>query len=118
MLTPDLKAGFPDPIYLIFFLGHTITMISVLYAVWAYAFRPRLRSVAVTVVVTVLYMVMVMFVNALLDTNYMYLSAKPVGVSVIDYLGPWPWYVAGVVGLGVVVCLLCYVPFTFSRRDR
>jgi len=118
MLTPDLVAAFPDPVYLIFFSGHTVTIISVLYAVWAYGFRPRLRSVGITVVVTLVYMLMVMRINVLFDTNYMYLRAKPAGASVIDYLGPWPWYVAGLVGLGCVVCLLCYAPFAFSRHHR
>ena len=119
MLTPDLTAPFPDPVYLAFFSGHTVTVISVLYAVWGYGFRPRIRSVGVSVFVTLVYMVMVMVANALLDTNYMYLCAKPEGASLMDYLGPWPWYVAGVVGLGSVICLLCYVPFAFDReRDH
>jgi hypothetical integral membrane protein (TIGR02206 family) len=117
MLTPDLTSAFPDPVYVIFFLGHTVTVISVLYAVWGYGFRPRFRSVGVTVFVTFVYMSMVMAVNMLFDTNYMYLRAKPEGASVLDYLGPWPWYVMGVVGLGSVVCLLCYAPFAF-RQER
>lgn len=119
MLTPDLSAPFPDPVYLVFFFGHTLTVISTLYAVWGYGFRPRIRSVGISVFVTLVYMVIVMVANALLDTNYMYLCAKPEGASLMDYLGPWPWYVAGLVGLGSVVCLLCYVPFAFDReRDH
>ena len=117
MLTPDLASAFPDPVYLMFFSDHTVTVISVLYAVSGYGFRPRFRSVGVTVFVTLVYLLMVMAVNALFDTNCMYLRTKPEGASIIDYLGPWPWYVAGIVGPGCIVCLLCYAPFAF-RRER
>jgi len=118
MLTPDLPFAFPDPLYVIFFASHTVTIISVLYAISAYGFRPRLRSVGIAVVVTFAYMLIVMAVNTLLDTNYMYLRTKPEGASIMDYMGPWPWYVVGVVGLGSVVCLVCYAPFAFRRNRR
>ena len=33
--------------------------------------------------------------NGLLDANYMFLCAPPPTGSVLDYLGPWPWYIVG-----------------------
>jgi hypothetical integral membrane protein (TIGR02206 family) len=118
ILTPDLAVAFPEPAFLVFFSGHALTIISVLFAVSAYAFRPRFRSIGITIVVTLLYMLCVMSVNSMLDTNYMYLRTKPAGASIMDHLGPWPWYIAGAVGVGTVVCLLCYAPFAFRVRRR
>jgi hypothetical integral membrane protein (TIGR02206 family) len=63
-------------------------------------------------------MLLMVIVNALLDANYLYLRAKPPGPSIYDYLGPWPWYVLSAWVLGLVVCVLCYLPFAARRTTR
>ena len=56
MLTPDLGVGFPSTEYFGFFVGHTLVVISVLFAIGAFEFRPRLRSIRITAIVTLAYM--------------------------------------------------------------
>ena len=116
MLTPDLRVPLDVVDFLGFFVGHTLVIVAVLFAIGAYGFRPRLRSIGVTAVVTFAYMGVIALVNLALDTNYLYLCAKPVGASVYDYLGPWPWYLVGITLIGVVICFLCYLPFARVLR--
>ncbi len=111
--TPDLKHGFPSIMYLTFFLGHGLVVLGVVYAIVVYEFRPTLRSVARTAVVTLCYMAVVGCLNVALGTNYLYLRYKPVQASLMDYLGPWPWYIFGLVLLGLLSCLIYYLPFAW-----
>ena len=113
LVTPDLKYGFPSIMYLTFFLGHGLVVLGVVYAIVVYEFRPTFRSVARTAVVTLCYMAIVGCLNVALGTNYLYLRYKPVQASLMDYLGPWPWYIFGLVLLGLLSCLIYYSPFAW-----
>ena len=35
--------------------------------------------------------------------NYMFLRRKPVGGSLLDVMGPWPWYIPAAAALGLVL---------------
>ncbi len=39
-------------------------------------------------------------------------------VSLLDVLGPWPWYLIPVVLLGILNVLLLYAPFWWADRRR
>lgn len=116
LLTPDLHYDFPHPVFVFFFLGHGLSVVSVLYATFAFGFQPRLRSVWIALSITGLYGSVMMVLNFILGTNFLYLRAKPSAPSVLDYLGPWPWYVIGLVFLCVTVSLLVYAPFPIARK--
>ncbi len=118
LLTPDLIFNFPHPIFLGFFIGHTLVLGSVLFAIGAFNFRPRLRSIGFAAIVTALYMSAVALVNLALDTNYLYLSHKPETATLYDYLGPWPWYIVSVWVIGIVVSAMLYLPFARRRSAR
>ena len=37
--------------------------------------------------------------------NYMFLRRKPVHGSLLDVMGPWPWYILAAAALGLVIFL-------------
>lgn len=117
LLTPDLEHGFPDPRFLSFFFSHSLSVLAVLYAVFGYGFRPTLRSVGVVFVFLIAWTLFMVGVNQVLDTNYLFLREKPEGASVLDFLGPWPYYVFAQIGIAIVACFVCYLPFAFRRKD-
>jgi hypothetical integral membrane protein (TIGR02206 family) len=116
LITPDLQHGFPEPRFLMFFVSHGLSVVAVVYAIAGFGFRPTLRSVGITLVFLGLYTVAMAGVNVLLDANYLFLREKPEGASILDALGPWPWYVIWLICLAMVLCLVCYLPFAVHRR--
>jgi hypothetical integral membrane protein (TIGR02206 family) len=115
LLTPDLPYDFPHPWYFIFFVGHGLIVVGVVYATVVHRLRPTFRSVGKTFVASVALVAVMIPVNGMLGANYLYLRAKPEGATLVDYMGPWPWYVAVMVVAGLVVTLACYAPLALSR---
>jgi hypothetical integral membrane protein (TIGR02206 family) len=111
LLTPDLIQGFPAPRYLLFFLGHGLVVVGVLYATLSLRLRPYPGSLLRVPLLTLSYAALIFAVNLGLDTNFLYLMAKPGGVSILDWFGPWPWYWLGLIAIGVLTFALLYMPF-------
>jgi hypothetical integral membrane protein (TIGR02206 family) len=61
-------------------------------------------------------MALVGVVNWLLGSNYLFIAHKPDTPSLIDVLGPWPWYILSLEALALVLCLGLYLPY--ALRDR
>ena len=66
--------------------------------------------------VTFAYAAIILAVNLALGTNFLFIARKPITPSLLDWLGPWPWYLLSLQPAVVVVMLLCYAPFWV--RDR
>ncbi|MBB3113907.1 putative integral membrane protein (TIGR02206 family) [Paenibacillus phyllosphaerae] len=119
LLTPVLTYGFPHFRFLQFFLAHSFIILAVLYMVWVEKFRPTLRSIGLTMIFLNLLLVIILLVNKATGGNYMFVSRKPDTASVLDLLGPYPWYLLSMEGLAVVIFLLLYAPFhAGNRRER
>lgn len=117
LLTPDLPDGFPHPVFIVFFTGHGLELTAIFYATFVYGFAPELRSIGKSFAVLVAYAAVIFPVNLWLGTNYLYLARKPAQASPIDFLGPWPWYIAGLAVLTLVICVLAWLPFALRRRN-
>jgi hypothetical integral membrane protein (TIGR02206 family) len=121
VLTPDLPFDYPHVRWFTFFVSHGGIVAGVLYLVWGEERRVYPRSIWVAWRWILVYAVVASVVNVLLGTNYGYLCGPPKNPSLIDYLGPWPWYIANLVVLAVVKFWIYYVPFglvDWWRRRR
>lgn len=107
VLTPDLSEDFPSYPWLQFFLGHCAVVLSAVYVV----VRGRVRLTGASVwrvwVVSNVYAVIAGLLNWQLGTNFGYLTRKPAHPSLLDALGPWPWYIVGVEILALALFFLC-----------
>ncbi|UHD15759.1 YwaF family protein [Thiocapsa bogorovii] len=111
LFTPDLDRGFPDPAFIAFFVGHGLVIVGVLYATLVYRFRPRLASIFKSLGVLLVVVAVVAPINLWLGTNYLFLCSKPEQASLMDFLGPWPWYILSLAGLALVSSFFYYLPF-------
>ena len=94
LLTPSLAEAFPQPRFFGFWALHLGVVWAAAYLTWGLGVRPTWRRYGFAVAATATYAVLAFAFNAAAGTNYGYLNGKPPGASVLDYLGPWPWYVA------------------------
>jgi hypothetical integral membrane protein (TIGR02206 family) len=111
LLTPDLQEGFPALSFLLFFLGHGAVIMSIGYAMIVFGLRPYLGSLPRVMAITAGAAAVAFVVNLWLGTNFMYLMAKPVRPSLLDWFGPWPWYLFGLIAASVLAFVLLYSPF-------
>jgi hypothetical integral membrane protein (TIGR02206 family) len=118
LVTPDLAEDFPHPHFFTFQILHAGVVVAVLYLTLGLGMRPRWRSVLHVWLWLQVYVVSTAAIDRLLDSNYGYLRAKPQQASLFDFLGPWPWYLASLEALSLVLFALCYLPFVVADRLR
>lgn len=112
ILTPDLnKFSFPHFQYIQFFVSHGGVVLACLFMVVAFHYRPTIRSMWVTILIVNIYAVCVFFLNKLLDSNYLYIMKKASMSSLLNYLGPWPWYLLSMELVMILSFYILYSPF-------
>ncbi len=111
LMTPDVLQAFPHPVFLLFFLSHGLGFMAIMFATVVMGFRPRPRSLLIVMPVTAAYALLMYPVNLLLGSNYLFLLAKPAQPSPLDWFGPWPSYLPGLVGMVACALFLLYAPF-------
>ena len=118
VLTPDLKDHFPSFPYLQFYVTHDLVILAALFLVFGLALQPRRGAVRRIFVLTVAFAIVVGLIDVATGGNYMYLRQVPVSGSLLDLMGPWPWYIAAGAVLTLVVLAILDAPFRLSRLRR
>jgi len=118
LLTPDLGIDFPGVPFLIFFAVHGGVIASLLFLTLGMGMRPLPASIPRVVAWSAFYLLAAVTVNALFDTNFGYLRAKPLHSSPLDRLGPWPYYVGEMTLLSVGLIVILYAPFLIADWRR
>lgn len=110
-LTPDLRFDFPDIRFITFFVSHGGTLVAILFLAIGLRMRPYPMSLVRIFVWSNIYLAAAGTADYLLGSNYGYLRHKPLHPSLLDYLGPWPFYIASLEGIAIVSYLVYYLPF-------
>lgn len=111
VLTPDLWAPCFSYPTIYFFLAHGGAIATLLYLVLTRLARPRRGAFRRALVGVNLFALLVGLFNLHYGTNYMFLCEKPAGASLLDRLGPWPWYLLGGEAVAVALFWLLWLPF-------
>ena len=115
-LTPNQTIDFPHPTFVTFFVLHSGVVIAACYFVFGKKWKPRAGGWWRAIAWTQGYVVVAALVDLTTGANYAFLRAKPVNASLMDKLGPWPWYVLGLHAVGYSAMILLDMPFWRGRR--
>lgn len=111
VLTPDLWAPPLSYPTVYFFLAHGGMIAALLFLVWSGLARPRPGCVWRALVFLNAWAALIGLFNAVFHTNYMYLCQKPGSVSLLNFFGPWPWYLLAGDATAALLFWLLWAPF-------
>ncbi len=118
LLTPSIGPyTFPHFVYYQYFISHWAILFVCVYILAIEKFRPSSRSVIRTFLITNAYAAIIIPINKLTGGNYLFLSRKPDG-SLLDLLGPWPWYILSLEAVALVLFILLYLPFASGKKHQ
>lgn len=115
-ITPDIGVGFPSWEYIQFFWAHGGVLLAVVYLIAGQGFRPRAGSMWRVFTAVNAYAAVVGSLDASFGWNYGYLCEKPAHPSLMDYLGPWPWYILSLEAVALASFWLLDLPWRIARR--
>ena len=115
LLTPDLPQQFPSYPYFQYYIAHGGVVAAALVLVIGLGIRPRPWSVLKVAAITLGYAAFVGLVDASTGADYMYLRAKPPSPTLLDVLGPWPWYIGSATLIAIALFAVLDAPFRLLR---
>lgn len=119
ILTPDLmQYGFPHFRFIQYFSVHGSIILAVLFMTIVEKYRPTWKSFGRVLISVNIYWFIVALINPLIGSNYLYTAGKLPTTSLLDVLGPHPWYLLSMEIIGVFLMLLLYLPFFISDARK
>lgn len=115
LVTPAITAGFPGPACLTFFFQHFAIVAAALYLPLVKGWRPLRplwKTVGEVFLWSIAYLLFAMAMNRLTGANFAYATRPPENPSLLDHLGPWPWYLVSMQGIALLLFTLLCLPFT------
>ncbi len=116
VLTPDLGQTFPSLYYFTYFIYHVGAIVAACLLVFGCRIYPRRWAALRVFAATLAWTAIVGLADVITGGNYMYLSSKPVHNSLLNLLGPWPWYIAGAAAVGLAMLLALQLLTEWLRR--
>ncbi|HET9952821.1 MAG TPA: TIGR02206 family membrane protein [Candidatus Eisenbacteria bacterium] len=111
MTMPDVDKGFPDTRCVSFFALHGAVALSAVVMTAGVGVKPRPGSHWRIFAITNAYAAVAATIDFVADENFLYLRAKPSQPSILDVMGPWPWYILTADVLAMVLFWLLMLPF-------
>ena len=115
VLTPDLGETLPDPLFFAYFATHSGAIAAACLLVFGSRRRPRPGAVPRVYAITVAFAAVAAAATLITGGNYMFLRRKPADGSLLDFMGPWPVYIA----VAAVLALVLFAALaTLARRGK
>jgi hypothetical integral membrane protein (TIGR02206 family) len=116
--TPGLKSdeGFPSFFFWHYFVTHSGVVLAALFLAFGLGMTPRSGAVQRIFLATLAWAAVATAGNVFTGGNYMFLRERPETPSVLDYMGPWPWYILGAALLALALFMLLDLPFRRRRQ--
>jgi hypothetical integral membrane protein (TIGR02206 family) len=118
LLTPELWAPMLSYPTIYFFMAHGGIVVVIVFITATGLARPRPGCVLRAMILVNGFAAFVGLFNAIFRTNYMYLCRKPGSASLLDFFGPWPWYILGGELAAAAIFYLLWLPFKLATRRQ
>lgn len=110
VITPELSFYHPHYSFWIYWIMHAVLIWLPVYVVAIMNVVPEWKDMKEAYAVTILYMFATLVINFALNSNYFYTRHKPPSASLLDHMGPWPWYLVSGAAIALVLFLLFFIP--------
>jgi len=110
LLTPDLWTPWPSYPAIYFFVAHGSVLVACCALIFGKIAELQKGAVWRAFGILVGYAVIIGAFNAIFGANYMYLCRKPAKPSLLDWFGPWPWYLFGGAAVGLMLLWALWLP--------
>lgn len=123
LITPNLDYAFPHFRFYQFFTAHILIILASLYMTWVENYKPNWKSILWTMIFLNITALLVGIADYALGSNYMFLMHKPSTASILDILGPYPYYLLSEEGIALLIFVLMYLiffvlPAKYSKAAR
>ena len=118
ILMPDIRDGMSNFASQSFFITHFFILFSTAYAFVHFRFRPTKAGFLCSFLLLVTLAFIMYFVNNKLGTNFLYVNHPPVTKSLMDFMGPWPYYIFSLAGIDIAISFFMYLPFRKHKKSK
>lgn len=121
IITPAIDIGWPHPAFITFFVHHFTVIAVALYLPIVMNWRPQgsfWNAPMIAFMWLNFYVVVAITTNWLVGTNFGFLASKPANPSILDHLGPHPFYIFWLELIALAAFLLLAVPLQRRALDR
>lgn len=116
VLTPNCPEGFPHILFISYWIVHCGLVLHIIYVVVVWRIYPRFVGILRSLVAMNMYAAVMFILNYFMESNYFYVMAKPDTPSLLDFMGPWPWYILTAQPVAFLIFFLLWLPF-FRRNS-
>ncbi len=118
VLTPSLEPdeGFSSFFYWHYFATHAGVVLAAVLLAFGLRLTPRSGAVGRVFLATAGWTAVAAVGTLLTGGNYMFLRERPETRSLLDVMGPWPWYILVAAPVALALFVLLDMPFWRRRR--
>lgn len=93
IFTPDITHDYPHFHYFRYIAAHHLLVISIIYYVVIFDYKPTISGLKKAFLALNIFLIIALFFNIAFEANYFWIMDKPPSRSLLDFMGPWPWYI-------------------------
>lgn len=117
LITPEIPYDLKNFASISFFITHFFILFSTIFGLIHFKFRVSKSGLIGSFLLLNLLAFILFFVNKKLGTNYLFVNSPPSAKTLVDLLGPWPYYIFSVEGIYIALSFILYLPFR-ERKTR
>jgi hypothetical integral membrane protein (TIGR02206 family) len=118
LLPGGLNVTYSSPVFWQFMISHSLNVISILFMIIAYRYRPTVKSIRKAFNATNIYMIFIALFNYLIGSNYYYFylckDPSPQFINPFKGIASWPLILLLLESVSISAILIFYFPYAVN----